>query len=230
MKISCRKIITVTITAGMALLLFACGAMSRLETGEAVAYKEAEIRPPLAVPEGLNQVPLNPANELQEIFNAEQVDESRVPPSAGLIEKADLETVEASALVQEPELDSDEPNFTVVVSGRDARLNTSHPVHIVWQAVGLALQRLAIPVTDRDQSSGVYFVDCLAASGQEIKKKRWWNVLSRNDAPEPSTCELSIAEESESTAIRINSSSESVPSEQQIFDLLEELKFDLDRV
>ena len=135
MKISCRKIITVTITAGMALLLFACGAMSRLETGEAVAYKEAEIRPPLAVPEGLNQVPLNPANELQETFNAEQVDESRVPPSAGLIEKADLETVEASALLQEPELDSDEPNFTVVVSGRDAafivaRQNDLNPVSV----------------------------------------------------------------------------------------------------
>jgi len=213
----------------MALLLVACGSMERLETGEAVAYKEAKIRPPLAVPEGMNEVPLNPANELQQISVVEQAAESRIPPNAGLVEKADIEA-ESDALVAEPEVSAAEPIITVVITGRNPRLNTSHPSHIVWQAVGLGLQRLAVPVSDRDRSNGIYFVDCLAASGQEIKKKRWWNILSKDEATEPAICELSITEESASIAVRIKSSAEGVPSNQQIVDLLEELKFDLDRV
>ena len=84
----------------MALLLVACGSMERLETGEAVAYKEAKIRPPLAVPEGMNEVPLNPANELQQISVVEQAAESRIPPNAGLVEKADIEA-ESDALAKQ---------------------------------------------------------------------------------------------------------------------------------
>jgi uncharacterized lipoprotein len=229
MNISYGRTTTATIIVGMMFFLVACGTMDRLDTGEAVAYKEAQIRPPLAVPEGLNEVPLNPANELQQLSSVDQAAESRIPPSAGLVEKAVIEE-ESSGLAAEPEVSSDEPIITVVITGRDARLNTSHPVHIVWQAVGLGLQRLTIPITDRDRSNGLYFVDCLSASGEEPKKKRWWSILSKDDSTEPAVCELSIAEESESIAVRISSSAEGVPSDQQIVDLLEELKIDLDRV
>lgn len=229
MKLVCGNIITVTAAVVMTLLLVACGIMNRLETGEAVAYKDVEIRPPLSVPEGLNSVPLNPANELQQNSSGNQIDDSRVPPSAGLDQKTEIE-LDVGASPQEPEVSAVEPEITVVVTGRNPRLNTSHPVHIVWQSVGLTLQRLNIPVTDLDRNSGVYFVDCLAASGEEIKKKRWWNILSKDESIDAAVCELSIAEENESIGVRIAASADGVPSEQQIVDLLEELKLDLDRV
>ena len=208
-------------------LVAACGTVSEIGAGRRVAYEEAEIRPPLLVPEGLDAVPLNPANELPDTSSDDQIVEQREPPSAGLDEKIEATIPNVSASDSEA---SSVEMLTIVVTGENQRLNSAHPVHIVWQTVGLTLDRLAVPVSDRDRSNGIYFVDCLAASGREIKKKRWWNVLSRDDSSDIAVCELSIVQEGDNVSVRLSSSAEGVPTEQETAELLKELKADLDRV
>ncbi|MBT5031615.1 MAG: outer membrane protein assembly factor BamC [Proteobacteria bacterium] len=223
-------------------LVAACGTASRMGAGRRVAYEEAEIRPPLLVPEGLDAVPLNPANELPDTSSDDQIVEQREPPSTGLDEKieetpnvsaSDSESASASGSESssaEIMTETMTETMTIVVTGENQRLNSAHPVHIVWQTVGLALDRLAVPVSDRDRSNGIYFVDCLAASGREIKKKRWWNVLSRGDSPDISVCELSIVQEGDNVSVHLSPSTEGVPTEQETAELLKEFKADLDRV
>ena len=229
MNISYDNQRAMTRICNISLIILACALMvacSGVRERSTVPYQQAEVRPPLSVPEGMTAVRPNPENQLPESGRTDASAARQNPPTAGLQDREERIAVQTP----EPEVApaATEIIRSIVVMEQEPILYTDHPVHVAWQTVGLGLERLNVPVVDRDRSAGKYYVDCVAASGKEPKKRRWWNVFSRRNNDQSPQCELSVRAKASNVEIQLTPNG-GVPEQSEVTRLLEELKADLDR-